>query len=347
MTDAATLVMHAVTCPLCDCDESVASVRTPDWTGFVPGEFQLVCCRNCRHVYLNPAPVDASLAACYPEDYGPHQRPLAAAAVPSAPCRTTAESNLPSVEEARPWYLSPIVRALPGLRAYFHWATDTKSVWIPRGDGNGKQALELGCSSGWFLAQLRDRGWTPVGVDLVSAPLERAREAGFEVHHGTLESVSFDDGRFHAVFAWMVLEHVPRPRETLSQIARVLKPGGWFALSVPNRACWEPVVFGRHWRGYDLPRHLQHFTARRLENLLRDAGFDVIEVMHQPSSLYWTSSFGSWLRRAVPQWSLGERLMTDYESHPPLAFSLCLGPLARLNAALRQSGRITIVTRRR
>ncbi len=347
------LVMHDVPCPLCGSEAHTPVLQTPDWTGSVGGEFQIVRCRDCRHAYLNPAPADTSLAACYPDDYGPHQRIVEEASqkgshsTKNAPEPRGEPESKPSRASRQPWYLSPLVRKIPGPRAYYRWVTETKSVWIPPGSGEGKRALELGCSSGWFLAQLQERGWSPVGIDLVAGPLAQARAAGFDVHEGTLDSVSFDAESFDAAFAWMVIEHVPRPRETLQGIHRVVRPGGWFALSVPNPSSWEPRLFGRHWRGYDLPRHLQHFTPRRLRSLLAEEGFEVEAVIHQPSFLFWTGSLGSWLRLRFPRWPFGETLMGAYEDTPPLACYLALGPLARLNALLKQSGRLTIVTRRK
>ncbi len=335
------LVMHDVPCPLCGSEDETAILTTPDWTGTASGEFRMVRCSECRHLYLDPAPVDASLADCYPDDYGPHQRAVDAAGEhPESEMATRSES------EKRPWYLSTLIRNIPGPRAYYRWVTDTKSVWLPPGEGAGRRALEIGCSSGWFLAQLRECGWSPVGVDLVEGPLKQARAAGFEVHHGTLDSVMFEAASFDAVFGWMVVEHVPRPRETLQAIHRVLRPGGQFAFSVPNVSSWESSVFGRHWRGYDLPRHLQHFTPRSLTDILSDEGFEVETILHQPSFLYWLGSLGSWVRHRFPRSSLGERLMVTYENSPPLWCYLLLGPLGRFNALLHQSGRLTVVTRR-
>ncbi len=336
------LCMHSVSCPLCGNDDSRPVLQTPDWTGTTVGEFHLVRCRVCRHHYLNPAPQDHSLAACYPDDYGPHQR-----AVERGP--NTPEAVQPTTVNTtrQPWYLSAWVRSLPGPRAYYRWVTETKSVWLPPEKGDGKRALEIGCSSGWFLAQLQQQGWSPTGVDLVRGPLAVARDAGFEVYEGTLDTVRFEAASFDAVFAWMVIEHVPRPRETMRTIHDVLKPGGWFAFSVPNVASWESTVFGRHWRGYDLPRHLQHFSPHTLRSVLDEQGFELISIIHQPSFLYWLGSAGSKLRHHVPRATLGETLMTQFENNPPLWCYLTLGPLARLNACLRQSGRLTLVTRRK
>ncbi|MCA9075422.1 MAG: class I SAM-dependent methyltransferase [Planctomycetaceae bacterium] len=336
------LTMHDVPCPLCGSENNTPVFTSPDWTGTAAGDFRLVRCRACQHRYLNPMPVDESLADCYPQDYGPHQRAIGRPATHGGTGQLN-RSQPPKI----PWYLSSWVRSIPGPLAYYRWVTDTKSVWVPSEDGAGRRALELGCSSGWFLAQLRNRGWSPVGVDLVEGPLTKARDAGFEVHHGTLDSVQFDAECFDAVFAWMVIEHVPRPKETLRAIHSVLKPGGHFAFSIPNVASWESRLFGRHWRGYDLPRHPQHFTPRVIRTLLNDEGFEVKAISHQPSFLYWIGSAGSWLRETFPNWSLGATLMEQYENQPPLWSYLLLGPLGSLNALMHQSGRLTIIASRK
>jgi len=99
----------------------------------------------------------------------------------------------------------------------------------------------------------------------VALAAEEATRRGFQVHTGTPESASLISETYAAAFAWMVIEHLPNPCETLLELKRVLRPDGWLVFSVPNAGCWEPYVFDRNWWCYELPRHLQHLHSRALQ----------------------------------------------------------------------------------
>jgi SAM-dependent methyltransferase len=297
----------------------------------LPGEFDVVRCRNCRHCFLNPRPTFDALCAYYPPDYGPYHAPAAQqVAVQPSP--------------ATPWYLRRGVRAIPGLRRLYYALAQTHSVWIPPPPRPGARALELGCSDGWFLDRLQLAGWTPIGVELSAEPARRARDRGYEVHTGTLAPHMFSEQSFDACFAWMVLEHLPDPKETLWELRRLLRPGGWLAFSVPNFACWERYLFGRYWRGLEPPRHLQHFEPRRLRKLLREQGFRVERTIHQHNVLNLIASLGLVLKDKRPYGKWGPALLR-FTDAPWMWPQLALSPLAIGLAWLRQGGRLTVIAR--
>lgn len=337
MPDA--LQLREIACPLCGDDRFEFYLRSEDLEHATGDDFRLVRCRGCRHVYLNPAPTPETLSLCYPDGYGPH--------------RQTTETPPPTTDERQPWYLSRGVRGVPGVRQLYYWLTNNRSQVLPPVDPIGRLALELGCATGSFLKVLRQRGWDVTGVDLVRAPVEIARSDGFEVHLGDLQSAHFDSQRFDDVFAWMVIEHLPDPTEAIEEIFRIQRPGGWFCFSIPNFSSPERWLFGKHWKGYDLPRHLQHFTPGRIQRLLSDCGYRDIQVIHQPDSLNWIGSLGSWMlkpaSRRVPgrvRSALGQRLRRWFFENPPLVIQLVLAPIAKLQACLHLSGRLTILARK-
>jgi ubiquinone/menaquinone biosynthesis C-methylase UbiE len=80
-----------------------------------------------------------------------------------------------------------------------------------------------------------------VGLDLNAKLIDQARAAAhaqgidnvkFEV--GDILTLPYADDRFDLVFSHALLEHLPRPMDGLAQMRRVLKPGGWIALRVPD-----------------------------------------------------------------------------------------------------------------
>ncbi len=332
-------------CPLCGSSRAASYLRSGDLLYGVPGEFQIVRCLDCRHLYMNPRPTADTILNCYPAHYGPHQVAASTGDAP-APAAATEAGTTAAPQANRPWYLAPAVRHIPGLRALYYWLTKSYGTYIPPEVGSGSHVVELGCATGTFLEQLRTAGCRAEGIEPVPSAAEEAQRRGFPVHVGLLETASLKDDTHDAAFAWMVLEHLPNPRETLLELNRTLRPDGWLVFSVPNAGCWEPYVFGKNWMVFELPRHLQHFTVARLKRLLTECGYDRVSVIHQHNVSNLVASVGIVLVRWFPhsRWAVRVR---DWPNRPTLWAQLALAPLAKVLAWLRQGGRLTVVARRR
>ena len=310
----------------------------------VPGEFQIVRCLDCHHLYTNPRPTADTVLNCYPSDYGPHSVE-AIQPTPAIPVSIAAASTGSNSTATEPWYLSPAARRIPGLRSLYYWLTNDFSNYIPKGLRPGSRILELGCATGTFLLKLRDLGYDVHGVEPVASAASEAKKRGLEVHAGTLESADLPHESFDVVFAWMVMEHLLNPRETLLELRQRLRPDGFLVFSVPNAGCWEPKFFGKKWFAYELPRHLHHYTPRRLTSLLQECGYERIKIIHQRNLLTVVRSFGIVVASWIPKSRLAQRLI-DWTDHPTLWGQLALAPFAIALSGLRQGGRLTVVARK-
>lgn len=88
----------------------------------------------------------------------------------------------------------------------------------------GSDLLEVGCGQGHLTKRLADRGLAVTGIDAnESAEMLAVTD---RVVHMTAESLEFDDASFDAVVAIHAIEHIPKLRQALSEMARVLRPGG-------------------------------------------------------------------------------------------------------------------------
>lgn len=324
--DTPEIEFESVGCPLCGNGDLQRFRSGQDLLHRTKGEFQLVRCKACRHVFLNPRPTRESIRHVYPSEYAPYHL----AAGEAAPRSNSIKTKL---------------RTIPGLQRCVHWLTDSRAEFIPAVESSPKRALEVGCADGGFLQRLQELGWDGQGVEISVAAAAAARGRGMNVESGTLEAAGFADSRFDAAFAWMVVEHLHDPVATLNEIRRVLVPSGWFVFSVPNLACWEPRVFRKYWHAYDLPRHLQHFTKATLRKLLAETGFELVHIFHHRTAYNVTGSLGLLFRETFPKW-LGRRLL-KFTDNPSIAGILLLNPLARLMALFRQSGMLTVVARKR
>lgn len=92
------------------------------------------------------------------------------------------------------------------------------------------------------------------------------------------EPFPLQDNTFDLIGAFEVLEHIEKPEQTLSEIARVLKPDGLFLFSVP--------IQQKYWSKWDeLAGHVQRFELKQLTEILDHAGFTVDHcyTLFQPS----------------------------------------------------------------
>jgi SAM-dependent methyltransferase len=235
--------MQHIDCPLCGSSADIPVAAVQDRLLGLDGQFTLVRCANCELHYLNPQPTRAELEHYYPAGYDPFE--------------TRSPDTLPLLQRLSVNY---------GLRK--------RCRAIVRYQQRGK-LLEIGCANGLFMNMMRQMGdWQVQGVEISRTAVQYAREQlGLDVFHGELEEAGFAEHSFDAVVMWDVLEHLHRPKTTLHEIHRVLKPGGVFVFRVPVLDSWERSLFGPYWAGWDAPRHLVTFSLHTLGRMLEQTGF--------------------------------------------------------------------------
>jgi 2-polyprenyl-3-methyl-5-hydroxy-6-metoxy-1,4-benzoquinol methylase len=143
----------------------------------------------------------------------------------------------------------------------------------------GMRVLDVGCGGGSFLRIARRMGAIVKGVEPSSIAAARTRAQGIDVFEGTLDQyveTEGDKGEFDLITASHVLEHVPRPVDTLRQMKSLLAPGGQICISVPNAANPFARTLKGRWFNADLPLHLMQFTPRSLEEASRHAGLKAV-----------------------------------------------------------------------
>ncbi|MBI5281671.1 MAG: class I SAM-dependent methyltransferase [Candidatus Solibacter usitatus] len=100
------------------------------------------------------------------------------------------------------------------------------------------RVLEIGSGHGGFVSLLRMAGYDATGLEVDSEVAALSREMfGIPVLAGTLESQELPAGSLDAVVLMDVLEHLPRPAETLSHCMRLLRPDGLLLVQTP---CFDP-----------------------------------------------------------------------------------------------------------
>ena len=168
-----------------------------------------------------------------------------------------------------------------------------RRAFLLAGVAEGDVVLDLGCGAGEFSAALLEAGATPIAVDVADEALRRARERvpGLDARLWSCgQPLPVEDASVDVAWAGEVIEHVVDVAPWLSEVRRVLRPGGTLLLTTPDHG---PVtllalaVSSRRFATHFEPRsdHVRFFSRRTLRELLDDLGFDVAELRSRRATI--------------------------------------------------------------
>ena len=137
--------------------------------------------------------------------------------------------------------------------------------------------LDVGCGSGTLLALARERGWQGRGIDVNAASIAHCRAQGLEAIVGSFPHPAFAGLEFDAVVLNDVLEHLVDPRAALTEVRRLLAPGGVLFVTTPDVGAVVARLSGRRWVHLKPSEHLVYFDRRTIARLLGGVGFTIVE----------------------------------------------------------------------
>ena len=152
-------------------------------------------------------------------------------------------------------------------------------------DLHGADALDIGAGSGGLAIALAERGARVAAIepDETRRRWAVARIAGHGVevrlHASAAEALPFPDASFDLVTMDSVIEHVESPARSISEIARVLRPGGVVFLSWPNKGSLINLWRDPHYQMIGvvlMPRRLGRFYVERVRRSRRAYWVNVI-----------------------------------------------------------------------
>lgn len=135
--------------------------------------------------------------------------------------------------------------------------------------------VEVGPGAGHFALECINRGYSYSAIESSEPLQEMLRQKGIDVIDATVPPVPLGDNSVHLMFASMVLEHMPDYTNAIGfveEVSRILKPGGAFCLTFPNAYACGKIFWEMDYT------HSYYTTPRRVSQLCRQLGLDVIEV---------------------------------------------------------------------
>jgi 2-polyprenyl-3-methyl-5-hydroxy-6-metoxy-1,4-benzoquinol methylase len=219
-------------------------------------------CSHCGHVFLTDPPSQASLAEFYSTS-------------------EDAQWNTHSTAMLHAYRRNPTA-----MRRYYHHDRLRHLAGLVR---KSATVLDIGCSSGVFLATLRDAGMEVTGQDLSPQSTEAGRrELGIQLLNCPLSQLR---GPFDLITSYDVIEHWIDPKELVQSIRRLSHRDTDVVLRTPNHGSWLRAVTGRRWLWYMPPAHIHLFTAASLRQLLEDNGFRIMGVKTLASSYIYFAAY--------------------------------------------------------
>ena len=159
--------------------------------------------------------------------------------------------------------------------------------------------LDIGCGTGNILASLAGEGRVLTGIEPDPEARKVASRHGIEVLDGTAEQLpdEVSDRQFDIVILSHVLEHTSDPERALSNIRKLLAPGGVVYSEVPN--CGS-IYFQRNAEiseMLDLPRHLHFFTAASLARVASASGLFITDWRFHGFTRHFGGGWRAWENR--------------------------------------------------
>ena len=147
---------------------------------------------------------------------------------------------------------------------------------IRKYDLSNRDVLDIGCSNGEFLANF---GNGSLGITISLEEAICGREKGLDIMVGNIESKDLAITKnFDVIFSNNLLEHLYSPHSFLYSIKKYLKPNGILILGVPCIPVIAPLVLLKKFRGSLAFEHINFFTRGTLIQVVKSAGWDVLEV---------------------------------------------------------------------
>jgi 2-polyprenyl-3-methyl-5-hydroxy-6-metoxy-1,4-benzoquinol methylase len=230
--------IHYSSCPSCKSANIAVCLTTTDYT-VSKKQFDIWECADCTLRFTQNTPVPDEIGAYYQsDDYISH---------------TNTQKGLKNQ-----LYHSVRKITLRNKKNLIESYTKIKA-------GN---LLDVGAGVGAFAAYMQTAGWKVTGVEPDQQTIERAK-ATYDIQLYPADNLFIQPEQgFDAITLWHVLEHVHRLHDYIDTFRRLLKPGGYIFIAVPNYTSADAAYYKQYWAAYDVPRHLYHFSPDSMKKLL-------------------------------------------------------------------------------
>lgn len=264
-------LQNIANCPLCYAhDATIPYLSCKDF--LVSGlDFFMVICQNCGHIYTNPIPNELNINKYYISDaYISHH-----------------DNQTTLFQRAYHAVKKMMIR---------------RKICIVKGRiKRGSKVLDIGCGTGSFLEALKLMGYMTVGIEPGDIARERALKKDIDVYKNISALAETPHMRFHLISMWHVLEHIEDVNKQLEICHNLLDANAFLIIAVPLNKSFDAAFYKQFWAGYDLPRHLHHFSRETLKKAAASSGFILEKVESLPFDSFYVSLLSENYKKSIPK----------------------------------------------
>lgn len=136
----------------------------------------------------------------------------------------------------------------------------SRLAYVEAAERVGGRVLEIGTGTGYGVEIIAPHAEHFITIDKTRSEELPAMPADVEFREAKVPPLPFEDASFDCVVSFQVIEHIKRDKEFVAEVLRVLREGGKFIVSTPNK----PMSLTRN------PWHIREYTAEELGALLSD-----------------------------------------------------------------------------
>ena len=203
-------------------------------------------------------------------------------------------------------------------------------------DNRSARIVDIGCANGGLLTALQSKGFPNVcGIDPSPVCVEATRKLSKgDAWVGTLASVPAEAGTFDGIILSHVMEHVRDLGAAMDLVHRLLNPGGWVYIEVPDASRYAEFLVAP-FQDFNT-EHINHFSEMSLANLCRQNNFvpelSGTKIIYSSKDVPYPALF--WFARKSEEWLpvvKDESLAGSLEEYVAASHSL----MARIDAIIR------------
>lgn len=166
----------------------------------------------------------------------------------------------------------------------------SKKFDLVRKNNANNRHLDYGAGTGYFVKYLIDQGLQADGVEIDAD----ARAYAKKQHQVDLYAPDalFDqaaDETYDTISMWHVLEHIHDLDVLVAKLKSLLTQDGTLLVAVPNHTSTDGDKYGAYWAGYDVPRHLWHFSPATMHRLMAKHRLQVVSMRGMLFDPYYNS----------------------------------------------------------
>jgi 2-polyprenyl-3-methyl-5-hydroxy-6-metoxy-1,4-benzoquinol methylase len=202
-------------------------------------------------------------------------------------------SLVQTFQEPVPYY-KEVIRASAFSSEMATFRQQQLKAWVDSHHLEGKSILEIGAGRGEYLQLLTEAGMSAYGTEYGKASVESCTQQGFRVWQAFPEGdgLQLPEGPFDAFASFNFMEHWPHPKNTLRDVAKLLKPNAFGLVEVPN---FDLILKNNLFTEF-ISDHIFYFTAKTLRLMLETSGFEVIDIQ----SIWYDYILSATVRKRAP-----------------------------------------------